>query len=120
MAPVGPQVAGVGLKSSQLASALLGLLEPFPPATSTFPLRRSVAVWPCRGVDMEAVGVHAGGRLHIKTATVYVFVPEQPCASVAVMVKGKLPAPVGVPASKPDVMFKLSPGGRLPAVTANA
>ena len=41
-----------------------------------------------------------------------------PVASVAVMVKEKLPEVVGVPESAPVEAFKLSPGGRLPAVTA--
>ena len=46
------------------------------------------------------------------------MVPAPPLASVAVMVNGELPVVVGVPERTPVEAFKLSPGGRLPAVTA--
>lgn len=49
--------------------------------------------------------------------TVYGWDPVHPRASVAVMVKGKVPVPVGDPDSTPVEAFKLSPGGRVPAVT---
>lgn len=74
-------------------------------------------MWPWRAAAMEAVGIHAGGRVHATTASVKALAPEHPCASVAVTVKGKLPAAVGVPESTPEEPLRLRPAGRTPAVT---
>ncbi len=60
MLPVGVQVPVAGLYSSALAK--IGhepsTQVPLPPATSTWPLGSSVAVWPKRAVVMLPVAVH--------------------------------------------------------------
>ena len=52
------------------------------------------------------------------TVTEYVRAPVAPSVSVAVIVKLKVAALVGVPVIAPVVAFRARPAGKLPAVTA--
>jgi hypothetical protein len=49
---------------------------------------------------------------------VYTRLPDKFALFVAVMAKSKEPAFVGIPKRAPEVLFRLSPGGRAPEVTA--
>ena len=60
MLPVAAHVPVVRSYNSAVAKVVDPLV---PPATSTFPVESTVAVWPCRAVAIDPVVIHVGSRI---------------------------------------------------------